>query len=193
LLAFEVFLLVAECCHWFGLVDLEVLTLYTGWVAVVVAYLGVLLWIIVRFGFQRRFQYRLRSLLLLTLLVSIGMSWIATAMQRTKRQREVARTIEKMGGRVWWNLASRHETGFLSDVIYADFAGEHITDESLQNLKELPHLARLNFNNSDITDSQLQYLRGLRQLRWLELLAPRVTDDAVKELQQTLPECQIER
>jgi len=48
-------------------------------------------------------------------------------------------------------------------------------------------------NNRDITDAQLRHLKGLAQLRWLELLAPRVTDEAVKELQEALPHCQIDR
>ena len=198
LLVFEVFLLLAEQCRWLGLVkvkggrEIEVLTLFTGWAVVVVACLAGLLWLLV-LGFRRRFQYNLRSLLLLTLLVSIGMSWIATTMQRAERQRKVARTIEKLGGRVWWDLASRHEASFLSEVIYVDLSGEQVKDEALQGLKELPHLARLNLNNSDITDSQLQRLKGLTQLRWLELEAPRVTDEAVKELREALPNCQIDR
>ncbi|MGO9114084.1 MAG: hypothetical protein ACLP9L_33125 [Thermoguttaceae bacterium] len=198
LLAFEMFLLLAEQCRWLGLVkdsggrELEVVTLFTGWAAVVVASLVAFLWLIVRFGFRRRFQYSLRSLLLLTLLVSIGMSWIATTMQRAKRQREVARAIEKLGGRVWWDFASRHEASFLSEVIYVDFSGEKVEDEALQSLNQLTHLARLNLNNSEITDSQLRHLKGLAQLRWLELEAPRVTDEAVKELRRALPNCQID-
>jgi hypothetical protein len=198
LLAFESLLLLAEKCRWLGLVkdsagkELEVLTLFAGWAAVLAVCLAAFLWI-VRFGFRRRFQYSLRSLLLLTLLLSIGMSWIATAMQRAKRQREVARAIEKLGGRVWWDFAFRHETGFLSEVTYVDFVGEHVTDEALQSLNELPHLARLNLNNSDITDTQLRYVKGLTRLRWLELLAPRVTDEAAKDVQQALPNCQIQR
>jgi Leucine-rich repeat (LRR) protein len=197
LLAFEMFLLLAERCRWFGLVkdsggrELETVTLFAGWAAVVAACLVGLLWLIV-LGSRRRFQYGLRTLLLLTLLVSIGMSWIATAMQRAKRQREVARAIEKLGGRVWWDLASRHEASFLSEVVYVDLSGGQIQDEALQSLRELTHLARLNLNNSDITDSQLRHLKGLAQLRWLELEAPRVTDAAVKELQQALPNCQID-
>ena len=199
LLAFEILLLLAEQFRWFGLVkdvggrESEVLTLFTGWAVVIAACLAAVLWLLVRFGFRRRFQYTLRSLFLLTLLVSIGMSWIATTMQRAKRQREVARAIEKLGGRVWWDFASRHEASFLSEVIYVDLSGEQVKDETLQNLKELTHLARLNLNNSDITDSQLRHLRGLAQLRWLELQTPRVTDEAVKELQQSLPNCQIDR
>jgi len=199
LLAFEMFLLVAERCRWLGLFkdssgrELESLTLFSGWAAVVVACLVGFLWLLVWFGVRRRFQYSLRSLLLLTLLVSVGMSWIATAMKRAKRQREVARAIEKLGGRVWWDLASRHETGFLSEVIYVDLSGEQVKDEALENLGELPHMARLNLNNSDVTDSQLRHLKKLAQLRWLELEAPRVTDEAVQKLQRELPNCQIQR
>jgi len=196
LLGIEICLLLAEQCHRLGLLKdsggrLEVMTLYTAWAAFALAGLFVLLWLLIRFGFRRRFQYSLRSLLLLTLLVSIGMSWIATAMQRAKRQREVAQAIEKMNGRVWWDYAFRHEAGFLSEVTYVDFSGEHVSNEALQKLHELPHLGRLNCNNSDIADPQLKYLEGLTQLQWLELETAGVTDEAAKELQQSLPNCWV--
>ena len=37
---------------------------------------------------RRWYQYNLRSLLVLTLLVSVGMSWVAVRMQRARRQKE---------------------------------------------------------------------------------------------------------
>jgi hypothetical protein len=197
LLGVEACLLLVERCGWVGLVkgsggrEIEILAIVTAWAAVVIAGLAAVIWLLIR-GFRRRFQYSLRSLLLLTLLVSVGMSWFATTAQRTKRERKAAQAIQRLGGRIWWDVFFRHQTNFLSEVNYVDFAGEKVTDEALQNLSELKHLLRLNLNNTDVTESQLQYLKGLTQLKWLQLAAPSVRNEAVKELQQALPNCQID-
>ena len=45
----------------------------------------------------RWFQYRLRTLFIVMLLASIGMSWVATRMQKAKRQRAAIEIIEKRG------------------------------------------------------------------------------------------------
>ena len=47
---------------------------------------------------RRWFQSRLRTLLLLVLLASIGMGWVAVRMQEAKRQREAVRMVTELGG-----------------------------------------------------------------------------------------------
>ena len=48
----------------------------------------------------RWFQYRLRSLFILTFLVAIPCSWLAVTIQGQGRQHEAAEAILKAGGRV---------------------------------------------------------------------------------------------
>ena len=48
----------------------------------------------------RWYQYSLRSLFLLTLLVAIGMSWLAVTMRNQRKQKAAAEAIEKAGGTV---------------------------------------------------------------------------------------------
>ena len=48
----------------------------------------------------RWYQWRLRSMLILTLLVAIGMSYVAVTLQGQRRQHEAAEAIEKAGGTV---------------------------------------------------------------------------------------------
>ena len=45
----------------------------------------------------RWFQYSLRSLFMLTLLVAIGMSWLAVTIQNQRKQKAAAEAIEKRG------------------------------------------------------------------------------------------------
>ena len=47
---------------------------------------------------RRWFQYSLRTLLVLMLLVCIGMGWLAVKMQRVRREREAVAAIERLGG-----------------------------------------------------------------------------------------------
>ena len=51
---------------------------------------------------RRWFQYSLRTLLVLMLLASIGMSWIAVRMQKAKKQQEAVEAIRKAGGQVYY-------------------------------------------------------------------------------------------
>ncbi|MGD0897974.1 MAG: hypothetical protein ABR915_09055 [Thermoguttaceae bacterium] len=56
---------------------------------------------------HRWYQYSLRTLLLLMLLVSVGMSLVANRMRRAERQREAVAAIKRSGGLVWYE----HEDG----------------------------------------------------------------------------------
>jgi hypothetical protein len=49
---------------------------------------------------RRWYQYSLRTLLLLMLLVSVGMSAVATRMRTARRQRDAVAAIQESGGSV---------------------------------------------------------------------------------------------
>ena len=66
----------------------------------------------------RWFQYRLRSLFLLTLLVAIGMSWVAVTMRKQRKQKAAAEEIEKLGGTV------DSEPTWLGKLLRGRFLGE---------------------------------------------------------------------
>jgi hypothetical protein len=68
-----------------------------------------------------------------------------------------------------------------------------ITDVGLKNLKALTTLQTLDVEGTKITDAGLDYLKVLVKLRKLRLARTSVTDQGVKMLQQTLPNCKIER
>ena len=48
--------------------------------------------------FRPRLTISLRALMLLVLLVSIGMSWLAVRMERARKQWEAVEAIERLGG-----------------------------------------------------------------------------------------------
>jgi hypothetical protein len=135
---------------------------------------------------ERRFQYSLRSLFLLTLLVAIGMSYIAVTVQDQRRQHEAVKAIRKIGGwansePTWLGRLLRDDS--LVNVAEARLSGTAVTDAELESLRGLSQLRRLDLSGTDVTDAGLVYLETLSQLRWLALRNTRVTDAGLMHLQ----------
>jgi biotin transporter BioY len=98
LLALEGFLWLSERFRWFALNQ------HRGWtVLVAVAALAVFLllmlgWFLLAVALRWRFQFSLRSLLVLPLVVALVCGWLATEIKRAKRQREAVAAIRALGG-----------------------------------------------------------------------------------------------
>ena len=118
----------------------------------------------------RWFQYRLRSLFLLTTLVAIGMSWLTVTMQNQRKQKAAAKAIEKVGGIV---------------KLERTWLGKLLRDDSLVRVTDVF------LSGTPDTNAALVHLQGLSQLQWLDLTGTKVTDQGVKKLQQALPKCNI--
>jgi hypothetical protein len=52
---------------------------------------------------RRWYQFSQRTLLVLVLLVSIGLSWLGIKMNQARRQREVVKAILEAGGAVYYD------------------------------------------------------------------------------------------
>jgi hypothetical protein len=146
----------------------------------------------------------LASGLLLTLLVAAGVAWLRVQMneQATKRKQEFIARVMTTDGLV------RDDTLVVND---------QVTDADLEHLRAFPQLRELILDNSQITDAGLEHLKGLANLQTLSLVGTHVTDgglerlgplkgltlldlkdtavtdEGVKKLQQSLPNCRIER
>jgi hypothetical protein len=145
----------------------------------------------------RWFQYRLRSLFILTTLVAITCSWAAVEMQNQRKQKAAAETLKKAGGRVdsevtWLGRLLRDDS--LVRVRNVDFNGQSSSNDVLTHLQGLrqaglPHLQRLRqlqypwLDNIKITDTELVHLQELRQLESLGLGNTTVTDAGLAHLQ----------
>ena len=66
--------------------------------SVIAAMVLMLLWFTAALLFRWRFQYGLRSLLLLVVIVAVPCSWLATEMQQARKQKEAVEAILKLGG-----------------------------------------------------------------------------------------------
>jgi hypothetical protein len=126
----------------------------------------------------RWFQYRLRSLFVLTTLVAIACSWLAVTMQNQRQQKAAAEAIEKAGGEVeseptWLGKLLRDDS--LVTVTWVNGSGRpHLNGGRLDD-GPMPSLVA--------TNTVLLHLEGLSQLQWLDLSGTRVTDAGLVRLQ----------
>jgi hypothetical protein len=133
----------------------------------------------------RWYQFRLRSLFLLTLLVAIGMSWLAVTIQNQRKQKAAAEEIEKAGGWVkseptWLGKLLRDDS--LVSVTVVGLAPGSVTDTEIASLQGLNRLRSVQLNHTSVGDAGLVYLRGLSQLRDLYLSDTEITDTGLENL-----------
>lgn len=133
----------------------------------------------------RWYQYRLRSLFVLTLMVAIACSWLATTMQRQRREYAAAEAIKKAGGKVecvrtWLGSVLRDDT--LVNVVEVNLAGAAGTDAVLTHLQGLSQLQGLFLLDSKVTDAGLVHLEGLSRLQGLLLCGANFTDAGLVHL-----------
>ena len=88
-------LFLCEYFHWLPKGEPVLLAAGTSVLLLVLLFL----WLAIALVFRRRFQFTIRSLLLLTLIVSTWGSWFGVEMRAAKRQREAVEVIEEAGRR----------------------------------------------------------------------------------------------
>ena len=154
--------------------------------------LAMFLWFVIALIFRLRFQYSIRSLLLLTLAVALQCSWLAVERDEAKRQREAVKAIGDMLGSVMYD----YDTGksgpytmfvsppgqiWLRNVLGEDFFNNIATVNFLAN----PYV-------SDEDSGRIEgIIKALPQIQRLDLSGTQVTDAGVAKLKQALPGCRI--
>lgn len=147
---------------------------------------------------RRWFQFRLRALLIVVLVLSLPLSWFAVRMERVRRQREAAEKIERAGGTVMYNWATGTDQiacvrapawlrdflgiDFFRTPVFAALPSRDVCDvglDQIQDWTKLEHLYRL---NADVSDTELIALEGLRNLEDLYLGGTHVTDAGIMHL-----------
>ena len=171
LLAVEVLLWLSErfgWLHWH-----KGYAVLTGVAVVVVAMLGMAVWLVVALVSRWRFQFSIRSLLVLVVVVAVPCSWLATDMKRTKDQSLLVAKIRGSYGLVEyvWQLdangnglpnAQPPGPKWLRQVLGDDFFGDIA-------------VARLNpyssheTGNAAFTDADLKCVRYWTKLRDLSI------------------------
>jgi hypothetical protein len=196
LLAVEGLLWLSERFGWFGFDEHKGWAVLIALASVGVAILSMLLWLAAALVFRVRFQFSLRSLLVLVFAVALPCSWLAVEIKAADRQREVVEGLKEVfvgyegddfsyfggprrrpRGPIWLRtLLGDH---FFNDVCKAD-AG---SDAQLEGLEGLTHLRKLSLDGSQVTDNGLQHLKGLTRLEYLSLRSTWVTDVGLRHVE----------
>ncbi|MGA2253965.1 MAG: hypothetical protein ABSG53_04825, partial [Thermoguttaceae bacterium] len=201
LLATTGFLFLSERYQWFAFNE------HKGWtVLIAVASVGVVLltmsfWWLAALVFRWRFQFSIRSLLVLVVAVALPFSWFAVEMKKAREQKWVAEEIQNAGAEVWcgddqfekWTQLPPppSEPEWLRNLLGPDFIGAIVAVEfstdfneaGLEQLARLPQLRYLGFGGTGATDAVLEKVEALTQLRSLNLAATKITDSGLRHLE----------
>jgi hypothetical protein len=197
LLAVEGFLVLSEWFGWFAF-NRQTWTVLIALAAVGLALVVMFLWFVAALLLRRRFQYGLRSLMLLVVAVAVECSWVSVRMERARKQKEAVEAIRRLGGTTEYSYqrAATPDAAppgpswlrrFLGDDFFADVAVvslDHtkVTDGGLESIGALPHLQQLYLYDTRITDAGVERIKRLTQLRRLWLGNTQVTDVGLKHL-----------
>jgi hypothetical protein len=167
-------------------------------VAVVgVAMMLMLLWFVVSLLFRLRFQFSIRSLLVMVVAVAVPCSWLALEMKKARQQKEAVETIRKLGGELYYGyqLASRgvimladpRRPAWLRKLFGDDFFEDGVRatltdDTEMEQLQGFTGLQQLDPWGSEVTDAGLENIKRLSQLKILRLGGTKVTDAGLKHL-----------
>lgn len=143
---------------------------------------------------RRWLQFRLRTLLGLTLFACLPVGVVEIELRRCREQRDVVEAIEKFGAVILYDyergnpfqppaVKERLQTwlrnlfgkDFMVYVAAVNFQRTPIADADLLLLHKLTKLDTLWLSETQITDAGLEHLGGLKQLRFL-YLGSQVTD-----------------
>jgi hypothetical protein len=80
----------------------------------------------------------------------------------------------------------------MTKMKFLDLDGTRVTGSGLKNLRGLPVLEELSLEFNEISADGLVVLGECQQLRLLRLSRLRVSDEGIKRLQATLPNCKID-
>ena len=156
-----------------------------------------LLWFFVALVFRLRFQFSIRSLLVLTVAVAVPCSWLAVEMGKAREQREAVAAlgeavaydyeVDQAGDwllntepppPLWlWNILG---TDFFGDVVAVFIQDSNAADTKVENLECLPHLRSL--DGCVFTDVGLEHIGRLKQLQRLSVLGT-FTDAGLQHLE----------
>ncbi len=135
-------------------------------------------------------QFRLRTLLIAILVLSLPLSWFAVRLKRARRQRQAVQMIEQLGGFVdereqpsvpKWIRASL-PNGFSMDVVEVRLVDNKSRNAKLNILKAV---------STEVADAGLEHLKGLTRLHDLNLNDARVSLQGCQKLHESLPDCTI--
>ena len=147
-----------------------------------------------RFHWRRLFQFRLRTLLILTTIIAI---WLGGWSYKARQQREAVAALRAIGAVIDYDTRRPWTTGrkkwpqwllkiggadYIASVRLVLFDHSHGIDADLKHLKGLPGLQVLWLDGSQVTDAGMEHLKHLTALQELNLKNTQVTNSGLEHL-----------
>jgi hypothetical protein len=204
LLLVEGLLWLSERYKWFAFNEKKGWTVLVAVASVGLVFAVMLLWLLASLLFRWRFQFSIRSLLVLTVAVALPCSWLAGEMKTAREQKKAVAAMQALHGWVLYDYqvffdraytdenAKPPEPAWLGALLGNDFFhdaaelrldgsdADKITDADMEPLERLPGLQSLNLDRTAVSDKGLEHVKGMTRLRELCLRCPRVTDAGLK-------------
>jgi hypothetical protein len=133
---------------------------------------------------RRWFRFSLRTLMVVVLLLSLPLGWLAMRMAQAERQRRAVEAIREAGGEVYY----LHKKGVMATPIVrlrmslAELVGWNLIWDVLE--VDLSSAA-------SISDDTLEHVRGLSELEMLYVRRKQLSEKDIEAIQQALPNCKI--
>ena len=194
LLAAEGILFLSEHFHWFAFNEKKGWTVLIAVASVGLAMLLLLVGLAASIIFCWRFQFGIRSLLVMVLVAAIPCGWLGVEIKKAKRIEAAVQAIGKHGGTVLYDYEISWPSGvstpgaepdgskFLRQLIGHDFFNRLVfvdfhpkSDGELLAVGELTDLRILALRYSRISDMGLECLKGLIHLQCLEIVQTEFT------------------
>jgi hypothetical protein len=128
-----------------------------------------------RRGGRTSFQFRLRTLFVVTLAASALFAWLGIMHRQAVMLEEGIRTVEDCGA-----VVLRRGDGSVQAVAFGQ--GSTVTEKETARLRLFDTLEQLTINNRNIGDASLREVQGLRNLEVLVLLNTKVTDEGLAHI-----------
>ena len=170
----------------------------------------------------RRFQFSLRSLLVVVTLICVGPGgYVVHEQRQANREEEAVQKLKMVVGsqlytRPHWlrTLLARRPAGHvvgvglvsretqdsdlpplaeLSELVWLDINDTKLTDRGLIHLAGLTNLERLRLDDTQVSDAGLVHLAKLQRLKTINLHRTQVTDEGIHQLQKAIPGLDIIR
>jgi hypothetical protein len=195
----DIVLLFSEWFHWFSFNEIKGLTALIAIACIFVAFLALLIWFVVSTLCHFRFQFTIRHLFALTLVVAIPFSWLSVELKRANAQKYAVKEILKLHGnaghkyyscfiKLDYNyrdrLADIFGIEFVDDVVDVQFVNAGDIGAGLSIITQFSYLERLSLQGSQFSENDFKCIKSLVSLNTLCLKETHINDSMLKNLEE---------
>ncbi len=149
----------------------------------------------------RRFQFRLRTLFVLTLIVAVACSWLGRKVEAKRRQQVAVDAISEHGGHVEWDYIiedpwAKHPygPGWIRSLLGENFFSEVVSIQCIGevDLEAFPHVQQVQLESWPVSNAGLEYLKRLPDIKKLRFVDTKISKEARADLEKSMPRCIVE-